>query len=103
MHHVVSARTRMQSKRRGFIFVSGQLGIDPFTGMLVPGGTEAETEEVLRNIQEILAAADSAFSKVVKATVFLTDMASTYFANQFRLALARHAKVLQTGQTHRQQ
>ena len=61
-------------KANGFIFVAGQLGVDPATGTLVPGGIEAETEQALRNVREILAAAGSDFSKVVKATVFLADL-----------------------------
>src|ERR1700761_323757 len=61
-------------KANGFIFVAGQLGVDPATGTLVPGGIEAETEQALRNVSEILAAARSDFSKVVKATVFLADL-----------------------------
>jgi len=57
------------------IFTSGQLGLDPATGALVPGGIEAETRQVLENIKHVLDAAGSNLSCVVKTTVFLKDMA----------------------------
>ena len=58
-----------------FVFTSGQLGLDPLTGNLVPGGIEAETRQALTNIQHILADSGSALDAVVKTTVFLKDMA----------------------------
>jgi 2-iminobutanoate/2-iminopropanoate deaminase len=61
-------------KTGSFIFVSGQLGMDPQTGSLVPGGIEAETRQVLTNLQHVLSAAGSGLDKVVKTTVFLKDM-----------------------------
>lgn len=57
-----------------FIFTSGQLGLDPGTGSLVPGGIEAETRQVLTNLQHVLADAGSGLDKAVKTTVFLKDM-----------------------------
>lgn len=59
----------------GFVFTAGQLGIDPKTGDLVPGGIEAETRQSLVNIKNLLEAAGSSLDKVVKTTVFLRDMA----------------------------
>lgn len=59
----------------GFVFVSGQTGIDPATGELVAGGVEAQTHQVLRNLKAVLEKAGSALSNVVKTTVFLADMA----------------------------
>lgn len=56
------------------IFTSGQLGIDPANGEIVPGGVEAETRQVLKNIQHVLEAAGSSLECVVKTTVFLRDM-----------------------------
>jgi len=56
------------------IFASGQLGIDPATGELVPGGIEAETRQSLTNIQHVLEAAGSSLKQVLKTTVFLRDM-----------------------------
>ena len=58
----------------GFVFVSGQLPIDPATGVFAPGGVEAQTEQSLKNLKEILKSAGCTLSDVVKTTVFLTDM-----------------------------
>jgi len=57
------------------VFTSGQLGLDPATGSLVPGGIEAETRQALTNIGQVLADAGSGLERVVKTTVFLKDMA----------------------------
>ncbi|MFH1523502.1 MAG: RidA family protein [Chloroflexota bacterium] len=57
------------------VFTSGQLGLDPQTGNLVPGGIEAETRQALVNLQYVLADSGSALDAVVKTTVFLKDMA----------------------------
>lgn len=57
-----------------FIFTAGQLGLDPQTMELVSGGIEAETRQALINIQNVLTAAGSSMSNVVKTTVFLRDM-----------------------------
>jgi 2-iminobutanoate/2-iminopropanoate deaminase len=57
------------------VFTSGQLGLDPATQVLVPGGVEAETRQALTNIKHVLAAAGSDLTQVVKTTVFLRDMA----------------------------
>jgi 2-iminobutanoate/2-iminopropanoate deaminase len=56
------------------VFTAGQLGLDPATNELAPGGIEAETRQALRNIQAVLAAAGSSLQNVVKTTVFLRDM-----------------------------
>lgn len=58
----------------GFVFTSGQLGFDPTTGTIVPGGVEAETRQALTNLKAILEAAGSSLSLVVKTTVFLRDI-----------------------------
>jgi len=57
------------------LFLSGQVGQDPATGKLVPGGVAAETEQVLDNIATVLAAAGKTMDDVVRAGVFLADMA----------------------------
>ncbi|XP_005381905.1 PREDICTED: ribonuclease UK114 [Chinchilla lanigera] len=56
------------------IYISGQVGLDPSSGQLVPGGIVEETKQALTNIGEILKAADCTFSNVVKATILLTDI-----------------------------
>jgi 2-iminobutanoate/2-iminopropanoate deaminase len=58
-----------------FVFTSGQLGLDPQSGTLVPGGIEAETRQALTNIRHVLEASGSDLQAVVKTTVFLKDMA----------------------------
>jgi len=58
----------------GFVFVSGQIPLDPATGELVAGSIEDQTRRVLRNVGGVLAAAGLGFEDVVKATVFLQDM-----------------------------
>ena len=57
------------------IFTSGQLGLDPATGQLVPGGIEAETRQALTNLRHVLAEAGSGLEQALKTTVFLKDMA----------------------------
>jgi 2-iminobutanoate/2-iminopropanoate deaminase len=64
-----------QAVRAGeFLFLSGQLGLDPKSGQMVPGGVEAETRQILENLGAVLAAASATFDDVVKATVYLADM-----------------------------
>lgn len=58
----------------GFVFCSGQIGLDPSTGELVPGGVEAQAERALRNLTAVLDAAGAAMADVVKTTVFLADI-----------------------------
>ena len=58
-----------------FVFTSGQLGLDPATGELVPGGIEAETRQALTNLRHVLEDSGSGMDQVVKTIVFLRDMA----------------------------
>ena len=57
------------------VYTAGQIGLDPATGEIVPGGIEAETRQVLTNIKNVLEASGSSLGDVVKTTVFLRDMA----------------------------
>jgi 2-iminobutanoate/2-iminopropanoate deaminase len=57
------------------VFCSGQLGLDPATGNLVPGGIEAETRQALTNLDHVLTDAGTGLERVVKTIVFLRDMA----------------------------
>lgn len=59
----------------GWVFTSGQVGLDPATGELVPGGFEAQARRVFENLRAVLAASGCGFADVVKATVYLADMA----------------------------
>ncbi|MCL1974490.1 MAG: RidA family protein [Bacteroidetes bacterium] len=58
----------------GFLFVSGQLGIDPASGTFVAGGLKDQTSQCLTNARAIVEAAGLSMSQVVKATVLLADM-----------------------------
>ncbi len=58
----------------GFLFVSGQIPIDPATGALVDGDIAAQTRRVFENLGEILKARGLSFDSVVRTTVYLADM-----------------------------
>src|SRR5512145_2562864 len=66
----------------GFLFCSGQIGLDPATGALVPGGVEAEARRVLDNVRGVLAAAGLTPEDVVKTTLFLADIADFVRVNE---------------------
>jgi 2-iminobutanoate/2-iminopropanoate deaminase len=57
------------------VYTSGQLGLDPQDGNLVPGGIEAETRQALTNLRHVLEDAGSGMQMIIKSTVFLKDMA----------------------------
>jgi len=57
------------------VFCSGQVGLDPATGALVPGGVEAETARAIENLAAVLAGAGLGLGDVTKTTVFLVDLA----------------------------
>jgi 2-iminobutanoate/2-iminopropanoate deaminase len=61
-------------KANGFLYTSGQIPLDPATGNLVEGTFEEQVHRVFRNMEAILRAAGSSFSRVVKATVYVTDL-----------------------------
>ncbi len=61
-------------KCNGFLFVSGQVALDPQTGEFVGADVRQQTERVLENLKGILEAAGASFHQVVKTTVFLKDM-----------------------------
>jgi 2-iminobutanoate/2-iminopropanoate deaminase len=82
----VQARTGTLQGR--WIVTSGQVGIDPAKGDLVPGGVAEQTEQVVRNLQAVLAEGGATLADVVKSTVFLVDMAdfpamNEVYANHF--------------------
>ena len=57
-------------KAGGFVYVSGQVPIDPETGEFVPGGIAEQTDRVLKNVAAVLEAAGSSLDLVLKTTVF---------------------------------
>jgi len=59
----------------GWVFTSGQVALDPATGELVSGGFEAQARRTLENLRQVLAASGCTFAEVVKATVYVTDIA----------------------------
>ena len=62
-------------KANGFIYTAGQIPIDPKTGNFVEGGIAVQTRQVLENLKAVLEAGESSLDRVVKATVFLKNMA----------------------------
>ncbi len=62
-------------RANGFLFCSGQVALDPKTGVVVGTDVETQTKRVMQSIEEILKAAGCDFTKVVKTTIFLKNMA----------------------------
>jgi 2-iminobutanoate/2-iminopropanoate deaminase len=65
-------------KANGMVYCSGAIGLIPGTKSIIEGGVTAQTRQVMENLRNILQAAGSDFSKVVKCTVLLADM--SFFA-----------------------
>lgn len=61
-------------RANGFVFLSGQIPLDPKTQQVVEGDIAVQTERVLENLKGVVEAAGSSIQRVVKATVFLADM-----------------------------
>lgn len=86
-----------QAVRAGgdLLFISGQLGIDPTSGQLVPGGVIEQCEQVLKNLATILKHEELGFADVVKTVIFLQNMADFKSVNAIyeqRLGSARPAR-----------
>lgn len=65
-----------QAIRSGdLLFTSGQIPLDPATGVLIDGDITAQTRRVMENLSAVLAAAGASFADVVKTTIFLVDLA----------------------------
>jgi 2-iminobutanoate/2-iminopropanoate deaminase len=90
MREVISTKDAPQAigpysqaiKANGWVFVSGQVAIDPATQQVIGGDVSAQTERVLRNLSEILQAAGSGLGKVVRCGVFLKNMADFAAMNE---------------------
>ena len=74
------------------LYVSGQIPLDPSSGEVVDGGVSAQAKQVLENLKAVVEAAGSDLSKVVKVTIYITDMGQfavvneiygTYFSSPF--------------------
>jgi 2-iminobutanoate/2-iminopropanoate deaminase len=82
MRDVISTKNAPQAvgpysqaiKANGFIFVSGQVAIDPATQEVISGDITAHTDQILKNISQILEAAGSSLAKVVRSGVFLKNI-----------------------------
>ncbi|MCL2078002.1 MAG: RidA family protein [Oscillospiraceae bacterium] len=57
-----------------FVYTSGQIPLSPESGEIVEGGIKEQTEQVIKNLNEVLIAAESSLDSVIKTTCFLTDM-----------------------------
>jgi 2-iminobutanoate/2-iminopropanoate deaminase len=66
----------------GTLYISGQVPLDPKTGKMVEGGIREQTEQVMKNIEAILAAAGYGFGNVVKCTCLLSDIANFKAMNE---------------------
>src|SRR5436305_3344735 len=69
-------------KANGFVFVSGQVAIDPATQQVISGDVAAQTDRTMKNLAAILKAAGSGLGKVVRSTVFLKNMNDFVAMNQ---------------------
>jgi 2-iminobutanoate/2-iminopropanoate deaminase len=63
-------------KANGLVYTSGQIALDPASGNLVTDSFESQVRRVFQNLQAVLLGAGSDFSRVIKATVYLTDLAN---------------------------
>ena len=90
MRDVVSTKDAPQAigpysqaiKAGGFVFLSGQIAIDPATANVIQGDVAAQTERVLKNLSAILTAAGTSLDRVVKTTVFLKNMSEFAAMNE---------------------
>ncbi len=64
------------------LFTSGQIALQPETGTMVEGGIEAEMQQVLKNLEAVLAAGGAGLADVLKTTIFLVDMADFAVVNR---------------------
>ena len=69
-------------KANGFVFVSGQIALEPMTNTLVTGDVALQTDRVLKNLSGILSAAGTSLEKVVRSTVFLKNMGDCAAMNE---------------------
>ena len=94
------------TKLGDFVYLSGQLAIDPSTDKLVDGGIQEQTYQVLKNMEAVLAEMNLEMRHVVKTTVFMSDLAdfaqmneiyATYFADPYPARSTVEVKALPLG------
>jgi 2-iminobutanoate/2-iminopropanoate deaminase len=74
-----------------WLVLAGQVGVDPATGKLAPGGTEAEARQVLANVTAVLGDCGARWADVAKVTIFLVDMAEFPLVNAvYEQAIGTH-------------
>lgn len=66
----------------GMLYLAGQIALNPETGTLVDGGIEAETRQVLKNLDAVLRGCGSSPAKIVMTTIFLTEIANGKLVNE---------------------
>lgn len=118
MKHVISTTTAPGAvgpysqaiEANGFVFVSGQLPLDPATGAFVPGGTSEQAEQSIKNLLAVLEAAGCKAEDVVKTTVFMIDIGDfgvvnevygKYFSGECPARCAMQAAALPQGRAGR--
>jgi 2-iminobutanoate/2-iminopropanoate deaminase len=69
-------------KAGNLIYTSGQIGADPKTGVIVPGGFEAQVRRTIDNLSAVLKASGSSLDKVIKANVYLANLQDFYTMNK---------------------
>ena len=79
-------------KCSGLLFTSGQIAIDPAKGKLIEGDVSAQTRRVLENLKAVLEAGGSSLDRVVKATVYLTDLSTFSKMNEVYAEYLGHIK-----------
>lgn len=89
-------------RANGFVFLSGQIPLDPKTQQVVEGDVVAQTERVLENLRGVVEAAGSSLQHVVKTTVFLADMNDFAAMNEvYGRYFAKHPPARSTVQVSR--
>jgi len=69
-------------KAAGLVFISGQIPLDPASGEIAGNSIEAQTERVMKNLEAVLKAAGSDLDKVIKTTIYLTDLSDFAVVNE---------------------
>ncbi len=77
-------------KANGFVFLSGQIPVDPTTGKLVEGGIEQQFQQVIENIKAILAAASLSLTDLVRVEIYLKDITDFPVMNKLYLEQMSH-------------